>query len=39
MEREFNTKATITLEFEGMSEEEQKESGLPESKLLPIPGK
>ena len=39
MEREFNTKATITLEFENMSEEEQKESGLPESKLLPIPGK
>ena len=39
MESEFNTKATITLEFEGMSEEKQKESGLPESKLLPIPGK
>ncbi len=38
MESNFNTKATITLEFRGLTEEEQKEAGLPEAKLLPIPG-
>jgi len=39
METNFNTKAVITLEFKDLSQEEIKESGMPESKLLPIPGK
>ena len=37
MEAKFNTKATISLEFEGITSEELKEAGLPEAKLLPIP--
>ena len=36
---EFNTKSVISLEFENLSEDERKESGLPDAKLLPIPGK
>lgn len=39
MEKTFNTKTIITLEFEGMSQEEMRSAGLPDSKLLPIPGK
>ena len=39
METKFSTKATITLEFDNMTEEELKTAGLPEAKLLPIPGK
>lgn len=39
MEEEFNVKAVISLEFEDMTHEELKEAGLPEAKLLPIPGK
>ena len=39
IETKFKTKAVITLEFQDLSEEEMKEGGLPESKLLPIPGK
>ena len=39
MESKFNTKAIISLEFEGVSTEQLKEEGLPEAKLLPIPGK
>lgn len=39
IETKFNTKAVITLEFKDLSQEEMKEGGLPESKLLPIPGK
>jgi len=39
MEKNFNTKAVISLEFNGLTPEEIKESGMPESKLLPIPGK
>ena len=39
MESKFQTKSVITLEFVDLSQEEMKESGLPESKLLPIPGK
>jgi len=35
----FNTKSVITIEFQDLTEQEQKESGLPEAKLLPIPGK
>ena len=39
IETNLNTKAVITMEFRGLSPEEIKEGGLPESKLLPIPGK
>jgi hypothetical protein len=39
MESEFNTKAVISLEFEGITQEELKEAGMPEAKLLPIPTK
>jgi len=37
METKFNTKAIISLEFEGITAEQLKEGGLPEAKLLPIP--
>ncbi len=39
LESKFNTKSVITIEFQDFTEEAQKEAGLPESKLLPIPGK
>ncbi len=39
LEGEFNVKAVMSLEFDGPGHEELKEAGLPESKLLPIPGK
>ena len=39
LESKFNTKSVITIEFQDITEEERKEVGLPESKLLPIPGK
>jgi hypothetical protein len=39
MESKFNTKTVITMEFKDLSQEEMKEGGFPESKLLPIPGK
>lgn len=39
MENKFKTKATITLEFQDITPEEQKAGGLPDAKLLPIPGK
>lgn len=39
MESKFNTKAIISLEFDNISIEQLKEDGLPEAKLLPIPGK
>ncbi len=39
LESKFNTKSVITIEFHDFTEEDQKEAGLPESKLLPIPGK
>lgn len=39
MEVKFNAKPTITLEFESMDQEETKQAGLPDAKLLPIPGK
>jgi len=39
VDKEFHTKTTITLEFEDISEEELKKAGLPEAKILPIPGK
>ena len=37
METKFNTKAVISLEFEGITAEQLKDAGLPEAKLLPIP--
>jgi len=37
MESKFNTKAIISLEFEGITADALKAAGLPESKLLPIP--
>ena len=37
MESKFNTTAIISLEFEDISAEALKESGMPEAKLLPIP--
>ncbi len=39
IDTKFKTNAVITLEFQDLSQEEMKEGGLPESKLLPIPGK
>ena len=39
MEQKFKTKAIISLEFHDLSTEELKNAGLPEAKLLPIPGK
>jgi hypothetical protein len=39
MEQRFKTKTIISLEFQDLSQEELKDAGLPESKLLPIPGK
>ena len=39
MESKFNTKAVISLEFEGITQEQLKEAGMPEAKLLPIPTK
>ena len=39
MESKFNTKAVISLEFDGISPEALKEAGMPEAKLLPIPTK
>ena len=38
LESKFNLKATISIEFESLTEEERKKSGLPDAKLLPIPG-
>ena len=35
----FNTKSVISLEFENLTEDERKNAGLPDAKLLPIPGK
>lgn len=34
----INGKSIITLEFEGLTQDEQENSGLPSTKLLPIPG-
>lgn len=39
IETQFKTTAIITLEFQDLTPEEMKEGGLPEAKLLPIPGK
>ncbi len=39
LESKFKVRATISLEFEDLNTEELKGAGLPEAKLLPIPGK
>jgi len=39
LESKINAKAIITIEFQNISEQEQKDAGLPEAKLLPIPSK
>jgi len=39
LESKINAKAIITIEFQDISEQEQKDAGLPEGKLLPIPSK
>jgi len=39
LESKLNAKAVISIEFQDISEQEQKDSGLPEAKLLPIPSK
>ncbi len=39
LESKINAKAIITIEFQDISEQEQKDAGLPEAKLLPIPTK
>jgi hypothetical protein len=39
IESKFQAKPIISLEFRDLEQEEAKEGGLPESKLLPIPGK
>ena len=39
LEQKFNAKAIISLEFEDLTQEQLKDAGLPEAKLLPIPGK
>ncbi len=39
LEPKLNAKAVITIEFQDISEQEQKDAGLPEEKLLPIPTK
>ena len=39
IESKFHAKPIISLEFRDLEQDEAKEGGLPESKLLPIPGK
>jgi hypothetical protein len=39
LETNFSVNPVITIEFQDISEQEQKDAGLPEEKLLPIPTK
>jgi hypothetical protein len=39
LETKFKLKAVISIEFQGLAEDERKKSGLADAKLLPIPGK
>ncbi|MFB5631306.1 MAG: hypothetical protein ACE5RN_06935 [Nitrosopumilaceae archaeon] len=39
LESRLNAKAVISIEFENITEQEQKDAGLPGEKLLPIPTK
>ncbi|MEX0656464.1 MAG: hypothetical protein WD154_02825 [Nitrosopumilaceae archaeon] len=38
LESKFKAKASISIEFEDLTEEEKVQSGLPTAKLLPVPG-
>ena len=38
LESLLDAKAVITLEFEGLTQDEQDSAGLPPTKLLPVPG-
>jgi hypothetical protein len=39
IESKFKTNIIITIEFQDLSEQEQKDAGLPDEKLIPIPTK
>lgn len=39
LEDKLKAKAVISLEFDGLTQEQLKDAGMPEAKLLPIPGK
>jgi hypothetical protein len=39
MKSNFSVNPVITIEFQDISEQEQRDAGLPEEKLLPIPTK
>lgn len=39
IDAKFGTTSVITLEFEGMTQEEMRAAGLPDAKLLPVPSK
>ena len=39
LESRLNAKAVMSIEFQNISDQEQKDAGLPEAKLLPIPTK
>ena len=39
LQSKLNAEPVITIEFQDISEQEQKEAGLPDEKLLPIPTK
>ena len=39
LNEKFHTKSVISMELDGVTEDELKEWGYPSSKLLPIPGK
>lgn len=39
MQDEFDATAVISLEFDGLTQEQMRDSGLPDAKLLPVPGR
>jgi len=39
LNEKFHTKSVISMELDGVTQDELKEWGYPNSKLLPIPGK
>ena len=38
LESKFKVKASISIEFEDLAEDEKEQAGLPPAKLLPVPG-
>ena len=38
LESKFKAKASISIEFENLTEDEKEHAGLPTAKLLPVPG-